>query len=145
MPKVLAIPGCSNLTASLCHCYSYAFKGVTGPRPRLDPEEVLNWVRDKARPEVEPTDDYRSLQLSYLYSQFTVAEHPERAVTTAHYLFLITAARVHGCGIAEVSERLPQLLGRGSALEKFFASYNRIPALFEIYQDCRALWESFAK
>jgi hypothetical protein len=146
LPRILKQEDCNSITASLCYCCTKAIGLPLGvsERPRLVTADALDWVRDKNKSGEEPSDDYRSLQLSYLHSQFNVQNRPERAIMTAHYLFLVTAARINSCAISEVGEHLPALLRDGSNLDRFFASYKEVPDLHAIYLDCRSLWEGFS-
>jgi hypothetical protein len=93
LPRILERHDCNSITASVCHCCAKAIgldlQANTRPLVALD---ALDWVRDPAKSTEEPSDNYRSLQLSYLHSQFNIRNHAERAIMTVHYLFLITAA-----------------------------------------------------
>jgi hypothetical protein len=147
VPRILQRPDCNSITASICCCCVRAI-GLPSDlmeRPQPIAVEALDWVRDKNKSGEEPSDDYRSLQLSYLHSQFNIQNRPERAIMTAHYLFLLTAARINGCAISEVEEHLPTLLRDGSNLDRFFASYRQVPELHDIYLECRLLWNGFAR
>jgi hypothetical protein len=147
LPEVMSREDCNSITRSLCYCYSRAIGANTQgdyDRPMLILEDALDWVRDKTNAGAEPSDEYRSLQMSFLYSQFTVTRHLERAVMTAHYLYLITAARIKSCAISEVCEHLPHLLKKGSDLDQFFASYTNMPELHHIYLECQTMWNKFS-
>ena len=136
---------CDSITQSICRCWlatnRIGYSDNFQPALRVEVDDALRWVSDLTSAG-EPSGEYRSLQLSYLRSQWLVQDHPEHALITVHYLFLITAAFLQNHAISEVTRDLPKLLRKDSDLDKFFGPYTG--SLQSIYLHCRRLWEQHA-
>ena len=140
LPDILSRPDCDSVMRSLCLCCLWEL-GIQGEAPiPLDPEEALHWIRDDSS---ESSERARSIQMSFLSAQYTTKEFPERSIAHIHYLYLLTAARVKGWAIPEVSEQLPVFLEPGSETELHYKSYISVPELYRIYGECQRIWQEF--
>ena len=141
LPGILSREDCGSVMRSLCLCYQRAF-GVEGKAmPELATDDVLlSLIGDVS---YQAAERFRSLQLSFLRSQYTTAAYPERSVAHVHFLFLLTLARIKGVAIPEVCEQLPALLEKGCETEAFYRKHKSIPELLSIYEQCQRLWEDY--
>src|SRR5579859_272832 len=140
LPGILSREDCGSVMRSLCLCYQRAFGFEGKPLTELATDDaLLSLIGDASH---QAAERFRSLQLSFLQSQYTTSAYPERSVAHVHFLFLLTVARIKGLAIPEVCEQLPDLLAQGSSTEEFYRQYKRISDLFPIYQQCQRLWET---
>lgn len=94
------------------------------------------WTYDNKFASVQ--DTFTSIQELVLVDPVT------RPISVAHYLACITAARIAGAQIPEVTEELGSILEQGSPFEAAFKSFDYVPEVFDLYKRCQSAYRSFA-
>jgi hypothetical protein len=138
--------GSNSVTRSSAWCYLAAL----GQRSHLPGWPVLNTKQSKidAQNMVAPANasdeldlQHRSLQLAFLEVWSRAFESVARAISVAHYMYIVTACWAAGRHIAEVDSVIHEAYAADAPLGKCILSYGAVPEVAAVYRECLALYE----